>query len=119
MNNRDLREMRKAVEGLFPDYCNLLTVTRTSDGAGGFTQGWGTAVKNCPCRVDDDGMSDTERLAPGGLRPLTTLEICLPYDTTITEKYRIEHSGFTYNVISIDRDQSWQIEKVATVERTD
>jgi head-tail adaptor len=119
MDKRELKEMRGAVEGLFPDYCNLLTPSRVSDGAGGFTQAWGTVIANCACRVDDDGMSDAERLAPGGLRPLTTLEISLPYDVTITEAYRIEHRGNTYNVIGVDRDSSWMIEKLATVERVE
>lgn len=115
LSNRELQEMRADVESLFPDFCNLLTVSRTSDGAGGSTDAWGTATKNVPCRVDQ--MIGSERQTDGSLRAFTSLEMCVPYDTTITEAYRVEHGDYTYNVVDANRDQSWQMEKVILLER--
>lgn len=115
LDRNELKDMRDAVEGLFPDFCNLLTVTRTSNGAGGFTEAWGTITRNVPCRVDQQ--IGSERLTDGSLRAFTSLEMCIPYDTAITEAYRVEHSGYTYHVVNANLDQSWQIEKVILLER--
>jgi SPP1 family predicted phage head-tail adaptor len=108
--------MRTAVETLFPDVCHLLTITRTTDGQGGSTDAWGTATKNVPCRVDQ--MIGSERQTDGSLRSFTSLELAIPWDTTITEAYRVEHGGNTYNVINANVDQSWQLEKLILLERT-
>lgn len=115
LDRNELRDMRDAVEALFPDFCNLLTFTRTTNGAGGYTEAWGTATRNVPCRVDQQ--IGSERLTDGSLRAFTSLEMCVPYDTTITESYRVEHGGYTYNVVNANLDQSWQIEKTILLER--
>jgi head-tail adaptor len=115
LSNRELKEMRAGVEGLYPDVCNLLTLTSTSDGQGGMTEVWGTATRNSPCRVDQ--MIGSERLTDGSLRSFASLELALPYDVEITEAYRVEHGGFTYEVTDANKDQSWQIEKAVLLER--
>lgn len=115
LTSKELNQMREAVGDLFPDRCALLTVTRTSDSQGGFTEAWGTATRSVPCRVDQ--MVGSERLTDGSLRAFTSLELALPWDTTITEAYRVEHGGYTYNVVNANLDQSWQVEKHILLER--
>ena len=115
LDNKELRQMRADVETLMPDSCNLLTLTSTSDGQGGSTDTWGTLTRNVPCRVDQ--MIGSERLTDGSLRSFASLELAIPYDTTIDESYRVEHGGYTYNVTDANLDQSWQIEKVILLER--
>jgi SPP1 family predicted phage head-tail adaptor len=115
LSNRELREMRAAVEGLFPDTANLLTVTSTPNGQGGFTEAWGTATRNVSCRIDQ--MVGRELMTDGALRPFVSLEMALPYDTVVTEAYRVEHGGNTYAVINANLDQSWQIERVVMLEK--
>ena len=98
LDNRELREMRSAADSLLPDFCNLLTVSSTSDGQGGFTEAWGTVTRNVPCRVDQQ--IGSERLTDGSLRAFTSLEMAIPYDTTITEEYQVEHGDYTYHVVN-------------------
>jgi hypothetical protein len=110
-----LTAMRTAINRLLPDTCNLLTVTRSVDAGGGFVESWGTASANVACRLDK--MSGSEQLAGGALLPFTGWMLSLPYDTTITEAYRVEHGGYTYAVESVNNDSSWQAVKRAQVKR--
>jgi hypothetical protein len=114
-DQKELDQMRAAVEELFPDHCNLLTATSTADSQGGFTEAWGTLTRNVPCRLDQ--MSGSERLTDGSLRAFTSLELALPWDTTIDESYRVEIGGSTYLVVDAYSEQSWQVERSVQVER--
>ena len=111
----ELANMRAVVEQLLPDTCNILTVTRTADGAGGWTDSWGTVTASVDCRLDP--ISGKEQLAGGAIEPFHRFVLTVPYDTTILPAYRIEHSTFIYNIISVDYDKSWPVSKRAIVER--
>ncbi len=112
---KELNQMRQDAKALMSDFCNLLTVTRTSDSQGGFSEAWGTVTKNVPCRLDQ--LVGSERQTDGSLRAFTSYELTLPWDTTITEAYRVEHAGNTYLVTDANGDQTWPIERAVLVER--
>ena len=113
-----LAAMRSAIADLLPDTCNILSVTRTPDGQGGVTESWGTAYGTVSCRVDmpQNLMAGRENLVGGALQPFTSYILSLPYDTTITTNNRVEHSGATYAVISVNTEQSWMAVKRVTME---
>ena len=113
-----LSAMRDAIGELLPDTCNLLTVTRTPDGMGGNTETWGTASSSVSCRVDLESgrTAGRERLTADALRPYTAYILSIPYDTTITTDYRVEHSGATYAVTSVNTEQSWMAVKRCQLE---
>jgi SPP1 family predicted phage head-tail adaptor len=117
----ELSEIRSAVNELMPDTCTLLTRTNASDGEGGFTETWGTASANVPCRLDSKlGMIESkgnERLAAGEIQYFHTYVLTLPYNTTITEQYRVLLDGQYYQVKSVDFDKSWIASVRAFVER--
>ena len=113
-----LSAMRDAIGELLPDTCNILTVTRTPDGMGGNAETWGTASSSIACRVDmEQGMmAGRELLTADGLHPYTKYILSLPYDTTITTDNRVEHSGETYEVTSVNTEQSWMAVKRCMLE---
>jgi len=113
-----LTAMREAIGELLPDTCNVLSVTRTPDGMGGNTETWGTASSSISCRVDlDQGQTaGMERVTADSLRPYTTYILSIPYDTTVTEQSRIEHSGATYAITSVNTEQSWMAVKRCRME---
>ena len=115
LSSKELNQMRDAVGDLFPDRCHLLSATRTSDSQGGFVEAWGTVTRSVPCRMDQ--MTGAERLTDGSLRSFTSLELALPYDTTVEDGYRVEHGGYTYHVVNANLDQSWQVERVVLLEK--
>jgi head-tail adaptor len=100
-----LAAMRDAIEELLPDTCTILSVTRTPDSKGGWTEAWGTASSSVACRLDMK--SGVEQLQGGGVEPYKSYALSLPYDTTITTEYRVVHSGTTYNVKTVNTNQSW------------
>lgn len=114
----ELERIRSDLENsLLPDTCNILTVTRTSDGQGGFTEAWGTATAstNVACRLD--GINATEVVAGAGLQAFHTYVLTLPHDTTITTADRVEVGDDTFNITSVDQTKSWSACVRAWLER--
>ena len=101
----EIEQIRAALNDLMPDTCTLLTETRVSDGAGGWSSTWGTAAASVACRFDP--LNGSEQLAGGAVQPFQGYRLTLPADTTITTAYRVQKGGVTYNVISVDTGKSW------------
>jgi SPP1 family predicted phage head-tail adaptor len=118
LTSSELAEIRSAINELMPDTCTLLTRTDTSDGEGGFTESWGTASANVPCRLDSmRNVRANEQLGAGAIMPFHTFVLTLPYTTTITEQYRVKIASDFYQVKSVDTDKSWIASVRAFVER--
>lgn len=114
LTDAELTAMREAINDLMPDTCSILTITGTSDGAGGYTYAAsGTATASCRL----DLKTGTEKDASGALVPFSSWILSLPYDTTITEQNQVVHGGYTYNVINVNTDASWIGVKRARLER--
>jgi head-tail adaptor len=111
----ELSQMRDDIEGLLPDTCNILSISRTSDGMGSWTETWGTVTTSVYCRIDF--MSGKEALASSAEQPFNRAMLSLPYDTTITPANRIEWEDLTFNVISVNEGQSWAAVRRAVVEQ--
>jgi len=113
----ELAQIQAAIEAVsFPGSGgNILSVTRTSDGQGGFTETWGTATANLNYRLDP--VRGQEQLAGGAILPQFTYVLSLPHGTTITEANRFETDADTYAVRSVDADKSWSGQVRAYVER--
>lgn len=109
----ELAQIRSDLETTLPDSCNILSLTRSSDSQGGWTETWGTASLSVSCRVDFIG--GKEAISSGALRPFNQAIITLPQNTTITAQNRLEHSGNTYTVQAVNLG-SWLGVKRASVE---
>ena len=109
----ELAQLRTDLETTLPDTCNILSLTRTSDSQGGWTEAWGTASSSISCRVDFIG--GKEAINSGALKPFTIAIVTLPQSTTITAQNRIEHGSNTYTVQAVNLG-SWLGVKRASVE---
>jgi head-tail adaptor len=116
LTNDELTAIRADVVRLLPDTCNLLTIVRTPDGQGGFTEAWGTATGGTavPCRLDY--VRGVKVVIGGALQPFSGWMLTLPYDATITTAYRVQHNSHNYAVIGEDVDKSWKASVRAPVE---
>jgi hypothetical protein len=101
----ELAGMRAEINHLLPDTCTILSVTRTSNGSGGFTESMGTVSAGVACRLDF--MSGSEAIVAQALTPLSRWELTVPTGTSITQTSRILIGGNTYNVLSVDTGKSW------------
>jgi hypothetical protein len=92
-------ELRRAQEDVLvtlPDACDLLTVARTSDGMGGWTEVWSTSRTNIPCRLDNKtgGVS-----MQGGAAEVYNYQVLtVPASVTIDEFTRIQIGASQYYV---------------------
>ena len=101
----ELSWMRDEIDDLLPDTCNILTLTMTKDGQGGWAEAWGTTTANQPCRFDN--VTASERLGGGAIQPFHAYWVSFPHDTTITAEQRIEKGSDTFAVTSVDDVKSW------------
>src|SRR5512140_2882804 len=115
LTQSELDDMRAAVLDLLPSTVNVLSVTRTSNGAGGFTEAWGTVTANVSCRLDF--VNGSEGILGASRQPFAGYMLTMPYDTAITSDNRVEHGGLTYAVITDNADQSDLIVKRVQVQR--
>jgi hypothetical protein len=106
MSETELARLRADLEDtLLPGTANILLVTRTPDGQGGFTDVWGTAVANVACRVDfKQGM---EQGADWGYRPFSFWQLTFPQGTNLTAANRVEVGTITYSISAVDAGNSW------------
>ena len=115
LTTAELAQIRSDIADLLPDTGHILSLTQVSDGQGGFTDTWGTATANVACRVD--AQSGKEALESAAIQPFHRYMLTVPYDTTITTANRFYHSTTTYNIISVNDDQSWKGDKRAVLEK--
>lgn len=99
--------MREQVLDTLPDSGTILTLTKTSDGQGGYTQSWaGTTAYDCRLDVK----TGKEAMEGGGYITFQTTQLTLPYNTTITTANRFSVLGNTYNVKAVSAaDRSWNV----------
>lgn len=110
----DLTFLRAAQAKAMPDVCTLRTVTQSSDGSGGWTEGTSDAA-NVPCRLTYTGGN---RLIEA-LQATTERDYILTIPTTYTVSpgMRVVKGGDTFNVVSVNDPASWQTAKRATLRR--
>jgi hypothetical protein len=116
LSAEELAHMRTGTGLLMPDTCNILSVTQTADGFGGITQTWGTVV-TVACRLDIVPTQHDEQVNGSSLRNFQETVLSIPFSTSIAVTNRVEHGGYTYNVLATNVDQSWIAVKRATLER--
>lgn len=109
----ELAQIRKDLETTLPDAGTVLTLTRTSDGQGGWSETWAGSV-SVPCRLDFIG--GLEGVTAGALTPYVRAIVTLPQKTVITEQNRFQHSTGTYTVQAVNLG-SWLGVKRATVQK--
>lgn len=110
-DNDEITRLRADLEdAVLPDLANILTVTRVSDGQGGFTETWGTAYTNVACKVSQfTQTSGGEQLSGGAIRPYTFWQFTFPHGTQLTAADRIEVGTVTYSVSAVDPGKSWSV----------
>ncbi len=105
MDAGELARLQADLAALLPDRCDLLTVTRTSDGAGGWSESWATAAANVPCRFDP--LRGSEALVGAALQSRQVYTVTLPAGTTLTTASRLKRGTTSYAVLAVDGVKSW------------
>ena len=117
----ELTRLRADMESAaLPSTGDILSLTRTSDGRGGWTETWGTATANVACRLDlvrrNFGVG-IESVKAASIKPYSTWILSLPYGTAITSANRFQFGTDTYSVIEVNANSSWIPNVRATLEK--
>lgn len=107
LSAKDLALMRADAARLLPDLCSILSVSRTTDGEGGWVDTWTATSVNVPCRVDY--VYGTETLAGGAVQQYKRAKLSLAHDAVLETSNRILVDGRTYAVTSVNNGQSGRI----------
>lgn len=106
LTTTELTAMRTAIKELLPDTCTVLSLARTGDGQGGWTEAWsGTVAANVACRLDS--VTKTEQLAGGAVQHFTGWVLTVPHDVAVTQAHRVQIGSSQYNILGIDSGKSW------------
>lgn len=119
LSSADLSSMREAIEELLPDTCSIMSITRTSDGQGGWSEAWGTAVGGTAVACRLDYVSGRTEFTGGAIQPYTGFVMTLPYNATVTTANRLIHNGKTYSITGLDTYKSWALDTRCKVERVE
>lgn len=108
LNDRDLRYLRKELDGFLDRTCLLRTVTPGSSDSAGGTGTDTTSDVSVACRIGP--LMGRERVVNERLGVDADAEIVLSSETTVTETQRIEDqaTGRTYEVVAVNTDQSYR-----------
>lgn len=116
LTNAELEQMRAAIEELLPDTCTVLSVTRASDGQGGYTETWGTVTASLACRLDT-ARPGTQAQFGASVQPFQGYVLTVNHGGTITTANRILKDGYTFEVVSVDFAKSWDGSRRVYLER--
>ena len=100
MNSRELSEMRAEQEKQMPEVVYIQRLTRTPDGAGGWTETWQT-VAMTKGRIAPSQRGAGEEVRAGAVTAYGEYIVTLPHDTELRQDDRLQINGTQYEVGAI------------------
>lgn len=100
MNSRELSEMRAEQEKQMPEVVYIQRLTRTPDGAGGWTETWQT-VATTNGRIATNQRGAGEEVRAGAVTAYGEFVVTLPHDTELRQDDRLQINGAQYEVKAI------------------
>lgn len=107
----EIDAMRSTVDDALPDQCVLNRLTRTPDGAGGWTDTW-SAVATVACRVRPTNQNNaSEPVTAERLQGRSPFTVTLPHDADVRDADTIQRVGDTtaLEVIGVGVPESWSL----------
>lgn len=104
LTDTELDDMRNVLNESLPDRCHVKRPANTSDGYGGWAQGWSNISTNVPCRISP-AVSDRgfDVLIGGAPHATSEWNITLPADVPILPSDRI---------VLVDGSRQWECRQI-------
>ena len=115
LQTSDLTYLRDEILVALPDTVTIQRKAMTADGQGGFSESWGDAYQSVSARLATP--SGSERIAQERIDTLITTTITLPFSQNVLLNDRIIHPDGSFEVVSINENQSWGTAKRCLVRR--
>ena len=113
----DMTAMKATLDASLPDTVTVYRVTRTSDGAGGFSDAWTAAGSAVACRISPAG-TGRELAIAHRLEAAAPWVLTLPAVTDVTTKDQLRTSSRTFEVVAVLAARSWEISRRVICEET-
>jgi hypothetical protein len=113
MDSGELSQLRADILALLPDICDIVSVTRTPDGFGGWAETLSVS-STIACRMDHK--TGREMLGDGSVRTYQYNLLTLPHTANISTANRVVYEGNLYNVTSVSEGSNLAVMRVG-VER--
>ena len=120
LSTLELSQLRVDCETYLPDTCAIQTVTRSSDGAGGWSEAWADASTAVECRLVP--VKQATRIAglPGGqVTEPSSRQLVLHHDQSVASTQRVVHSSDTYEITQMEDTHSQRGTKRVYLRRLD
>lgn len=103
-------------ERVLTDTCSIQTITKVSDGSGGFTDTISSTVSDCAMLTTG---SELEQLVAERLQGQTVATLMLPLTASINHEDKVSKDGNTYHVQSLPGDDTHTVLKQVIVSKVD
>lgn len=114
---RELVAMQATAAGMLPDSCTIQTRSTVANGQGGVTETWASTI-NVPCKLS--ALLLRNEGSPGDRYAMRTgWMLSVAYSTTIAAGNRAIVNGHTYEVTSVEDEQSYRVLRRAYMQRVD
>lgn len=108
LSANDLAMMRAAQVSALPDTCSILRSAPGWNEIGEGTLGWSTVGTAVPCRVRLSNVLRRLEAIGGQAQAVADWVVTLAYDEDVRSGDRLTVGGDTYDVISVNVDESWR-----------
>lgn len=115
LSERDLEGARAAQEVNLPETVYVQRLTRTVDGAGGWSEAW-TTVATVAGRLAEAAWEEAEQELAGRYGARYKNVVTLAHDATVSETDRLQIGATEYQVIGIARRSGQTALRVSCVE---
>jgi hypothetical protein len=103
----ELAAMRDCAEGYLPDTCTVQTVSRASDGMGGFAETWANTYTSVPC-MHSPGGGEAARVIAQQFGVSTVWVTSVAYDQAVATGNRIVFGNDVYEVLHVEDDHTYR-----------
>lgn len=115
---RTLALMRAQATQLLPDTCTIQSVSRSSDGAGGWSETWST-LATVACRLDPLKQQAQPDVVAGREAIIVPRQLTVPWDAPIDVDRRVVVGSETYEIRELVDDHAWRVCRRAKVVRAE
>lgn len=119
LSTQEVAQLRAEQSAFLPDTCILQTVTRTSDGQGGWAESWANTHTSVSCRLSPVTVSQVEMVEGGQVQAASRWVLTVAYNQALDETMRVVHSSETYEIEHLEDTHSNRTAKRAYLRRLD
>lgn len=121
LSSSEIAAMRALQESAFPDTCDLYSIARVSDGAGGSTRSRSLEAAGVACRIQRTTRPMDTMMDGTGDRVATIdeYEMVIPYGQAVEAGWEADHNGNTYQINAVHGDHSYRTGKRCAIRIVD